>query len=357
MPIGVTAGTTGRAGSPFVAVANYGSSSLSLYPVVRGKLGKRVDVAVPEGPTQVAVGDLNGNGENEIAVVCLIARKIEILSAPPGKPDDVASYAISKTIDLPEGSAPADLRISDLNGDGKSDLVVADFLKNALFIYLQQRDGSLSPQPALSTSGSHPNGLTVADLDGDGTDEIIVANRDSDSIDIFQWGDSHFQLVKTLKTADDTNSSFGPIEVVVLDVNGSGALSLAASHMRSNTIKILSPVNAPSVASKVQLAAQGQTGEPFSENSTFCYPNPSYDGKVKIHFTLEGPTQVNLQVFDVRGESVWGQTLSPSQTQEGVNLLNWDGVNQAGQRLASGLYLLTITVGDKTVTKKVALIH
>jgi hypothetical protein len=358
MPVGVTAGLTSSSGTPFVAVANYGSSSLSLFQVKDGKLGKRIDIPVAEGPTQVAIGDLNGDGMNEIAVVCLPSHQIEILSKTPGgKGDDLASYSVTKSFVLPEGSAPADLRIADLNNDGRSDLVAADFSKNAVLIYLQQKDGSLTAENPLPTSGSHPNGLTVADLNGDGKKEIIVANRDSDSIDIFQSVGSQFQLVKTLKVANDSDSTFGPVEIGVLDTNGKGGLDLVSSHMRSNTIKVLTQTLLTFPTSTATPYLEGGVGSPFSEKTTYCFPNPSHDGKVKFSFTLNSPSEVNIQVFDLTGEAVWGERLNPSQTQNGVNTLTWDGVNQNGGSLASGMYLYRISVKDYTVTKKVAIIH
>ena len=357
MPVGVTAGLTENHGTPFAVVANYGSNTLSLFQVHQGKLGKRYDAAVAEGPTQVAIGDLEGDGKNEIAVVCLPAHSIEILSSVSGKPEDLSSYAVSKTITLPEGSAPADLRISDLNGDGRMDLVAADFSKNAILVYFQQKDGSLTAQPPLGTSGSHPNGLTVADLNGDGSKEIIVANRDSDSIDLFQMTGDQYQLVQTLKTSEETSQSFGPIEVGVLDVTGNGKMSLVATHMRSNSIKVLTPVNSTALNAKTLTETVGQTGQPFSDKTTFCYPNPTSDGIVKFSFTLENSSPVSLEIFDVRGEEVWKQNLSSSQTQGGVNVFSWEGTNQSGQKLASGLYLCAITVGDQRITRKVAIIH
>jgi hypothetical protein len=292
--------------------------------------------------------------------VCLPTHQLKILSMnPAGKEDDLSSFSVTKSLVLPEGSAPSDLRIADLNGDGKADLVVSDFSKSAVLIYLQQKDGTLAAQPPLLTSGNHPNGLTVADLNGDGAKEIIVANRDSDSIDIIQWTGTQFQLTDTLKVAADSDSSFGPVEVGVLDTTGQGKLDLVSSHMRSNTIKVLTQVRAslPPAAITAQLFSSNGPDTPFSEKTTYCYPNPTHDGKVKFSFTLSSSSDIVLQVFDVRGESVWSQKISTSQTQNGINTINWDGINQNGENLASGMYLYRITVNDHSVTKKVAIIH
>ncbi len=360
MPVGVATGLTSSKGVPFVAVADYGSNSLSLFQIKEGKLDKKIDIPVAGGPTQVAIGDLDGDGISEIAVACLTDHQIEILSLKSvGKKDDLSSYSLKKSLVLPEGSAPADLRIADLNSDGRADLVAADFTKNTVLIYLQQADGSLAAQPPLPTSGSHPNGLTVADINGDGGKEIVVANRDSDSIDLIQWTGSQFQLVNTLKVAIDSDSSFGPVEVGVLDTTGQGKSDLVLSHMRSNSIRVLAQVSVPSTSGPLMAKLFSPNGfdTPFSEKTTFCYPNPTHDGKVKFSFNLNSPSDVLLQVFDVRGESVWSQRINASQTQNGVNAINWDGTNQNGENLASGMYVYRVTVNDKTITKKVAIIH
>ena len=359
MPVGVAAGSTSSHGTLFAAVADFGSNNLSLFQIKQGKLGDRVDIPVGAGPVQVAIGNLTGDEGNEIAVGCLISHQIIILSKK-GMEGDLSSYSASQTLTQPEGCEPSDLRIADINSDGKMDLVCVDFQKNLLFIYLQGKDGVLAPQAPVTTSGSHPNGLTVADLKGDGTKEVIVGNRDSDSIDLFQWSGNGLQLEKSLKVANDAVSNFGPVEIAAMDTTGQGKQDLVASHMRSNSIRVLT--QAVQVASsnstiKTQLLGSDTEGAPFSEKTTICYPNPSRDGRVKISFNLPALSPVNIQIFDISGEVVWSLNLSPSQTQAGNNTITWEGNNQAGENLASGMYLCHVTVGDSSVTKKIAILH
>jgi len=358
MPVGVAVGLTRAGGIPFAAVADYGSNSLSIYPLEEGKLGKRIDVPVDGGPIQVAIGDLNGSGINQIAVACLSGNKIDLLSlAPNGRESDLSSYAVTRTIPMPVGSSPSDLKVNDLNNDGLADLVVADFVKNGILIYLQQKDGSLAAQPELTTSGNHPNGLTIADLDGNGKKNIIVANRDSDSIDVFQPVGTQYQLTRTLKTSDEPGSSLGPVEVGVLDTLGMGRKDLVASHMRSNTLKIITQVSEQDPTPTSQSGVPGYSRTPFSEKTTFCYPNPTHGENIKFAFNLEEPSTVLIQVFDINGERVWNQRLEAGQTQSGSNTVSWPVTNQAGQSLASGLYVYSISVGTQIVTKKMAVLH
>jgi hypothetical protein len=359
LPVGVTAGLTRPGGTAFAVVTDYGENQVSIFTVEDGKLGRRVDITVDAGPTQASIGDLNGDGLNEIAVVSLPANKIVLLAFPSTGPvDDPATYAVTKTLALPEHSGPADLRIADVNGDGLSDLVVAGFEKNAVFVYLQQKDGSLSLSSTLAISGNHPNGLTLADLNADGQPEIIVVSRDSDLIDIFALVSGQYQLVQTLKTADDSNSALGPVEIAVMDTTGNGGMDLVASHMRSNSIKILSQIVSETAGHPTPTPGGNvDTAAPFSEKTTFCFPNPSREGKATFSFTLMSPAKVEIKIFDVTGDLVWSRNLDASETKAGVNQIPWDCKNHSGESLASGLYLYRIVAEGKVVTKKIAIIH
>ena len=353
MPVGVAAGFTRSGGVPFVVVANYGANSLSIYPVKNGKLGKRTDIPVDGGPTQVAIGDLSGSGFNEIAVVCLPADKIDLLAV---KSDDPSTYAPLPSINLPAGSSPSDIKLADFNHNGKTDMVVSDFSTNSITVYLQQAGGTLLAQAPLATSGSHPNGLTVADLTGQGTPDIIVANRDSNSLDIFQWSGLQFALSQTLKVSQDAAVTFGPVEVAALDVTGQGNMALATSHMSSNSLKVLA-MNLVAQPTPTPLIGSRSNGGSFSADTTYCYPNPARGGDVKFSFELPSPSSVEIRVFDITGGAVWSETLQASQMQAGTNDVDWNLTNQGGQKLASGLYIYSVTVGGQSVTHKLAVIH
>ncbi|HVZ79266.1 MAG TPA: FG-GAP-like repeat-containing protein [bacterium] len=350
MPVGVAAGRTRRDGTDFVAVADYGAGQVSLFPLKDGKLGQRTDIPVPGGPVQLAVGDLTGDGSGQIAVVCMNANQVVILSASNADP---SSFAVTRTLELPPGGSPSDLHLADLNGDGRSDLVLADFTKNNVQVFLQQADGSLDPQLPLSTTGQHPNGLTVADLDGDKDLEILVANRDSDTIDVFDALNGTYALEGTLTVAEGQDHSFGPVELAVM--KGQDGAALVTTHMRTNSLKVV-PLTLVAPTPTPDALAHG-SHDRFSDETTYFYPNPARGGSVKLHFDLPGPSNVSVQVFDLTGTLVWDRTLPASATVAGENSVDWDLTNQAGQALASGSYIGRFTVDGVSFTRKLAVIH
>lgn len=354
-PVGVNYGLTKAGGVPIAVVADFGANKISVFELKNGKFGVRHDFAVPVGPTQVAVGDLFGNGINEIVVACLGTGQLVVLSPSIMSPGEFPDYKITQTLSPAPGTDLSDVRIVDLNHDGRSDLVATDFAKNILWIYLQQKDGTLVLQPPLATNGNHPNGLTVANLDKTGIPTIIVANRDSDLLDLFQWNGNLFQLLQSLNVASDSDSNYGPVEVAALDTTGSGSMDIVTTHMRSNSIRIL-PETVIATISPTPIA-KSVADFSFSERTTFFFPNPSRDGHLTLSWNLPSPQNVSLKIFDIAGTLVYSQTIGSGQTQKGINQISWNSVNQGGDRLASGLYLYNVTVGNQTVTKKLAIIR
>ncbi len=159
-----------------------------------------------------------------------------------------------------------------------------------------------------------------------------------------------------MKVSDDSGVTFGPVEVAALDVTGQGSMALATSHMSSNSVKVLAMVATAQPTATVTGDSRS-TGSAFTQDTTFCYPNPARGGDVKIHFDLPVSSVVEIQVFDITGAAVWGETLQPSQTQTGTNNVDWNLTNQAGAKLASGTYIYRVTVGGQSVTHKLTIIH
>ena len=84
------------------------------------------------------------------------------------------------------------------------------------------------------------------------------------------------------------------------------------------------------------------------------YPNP-FNPETWIPYQLAAPAKVTLQIFAVNGTLV--RMLDLGHQPAGIyhqrsRAAYWDGRNQVGEPVASGVYFYTLTAGDFTATRK-----
>src|SRR5262245_61649416 len=76
------------------------------------------------------------------------------------------------------GINPRSVAIGDLDGDGKSDLAVANVLSNSVSVLLAHGDGTFGTRTDFPTgAGSIPFSVVLRDVSGDGAPDLVVANR------------------------------------------------------------------------------------------------------------------------------------------------------------------------------------
>ncbi len=78
------------------------------------------------------------------------------------------------------------------------------------------------------------------------------------------------------------------------------------------------------------------------------FPNP-FNLETSIRFGLPEAEQVRLAIYDVRGRLV--RTLQDGLMDEGFHTLRWQGLDQSGRRVSSGVYIIRLTssLGARTI--------
>lgn len=79
-------------------------------------------------------------------------------------------------------------------------------------------------------------------------------------------------------------------------------------------------------------------------------PNPAGGPGTRIAFSLPHREQATLRVFDVQGRLV--RTLVKGQLEGGSHVVTWDGQNDKGQSVSTGVYFYRLTAGEDTATRK-----
>ncbi|MFQ5603353.1 MAG: FG-GAP-like repeat-containing protein [bacterium] len=83
------------------------------------------------------------------------------------------------------------------------------------------------------------------------------------------------------------------------------------------------------------------------------FPNP-FNLETKIQFAVPEASDITLTLFNTRGEKI--ATLYQGHLSPGIYSRSWDGRDQHGRIVASGLYLYKIQMGDQQIVKKLMLV-
>ncbi len=107
-------------------------------------------------------------------------------------------------------------------------------------------------------------------------------------------------------------------------------------------------VNMPTDVHQTETASL-PTGYKLSQN----YPNP-FNPTTEIDFTVPATANVELDVYDVLGRKV--KTLVDQTMAAGSYIADWDGTNQSGARVASGVYFYRMLAGLFSQTRRMVLL-
>jgi flagellar hook assembly protein FlgD len=83
------------------------------------------------------------------------------------------------------------------------------------------------------------------------------------------------------------------------------------------------------------------------------FPNP-FNPQTTIAFSVKERGMVYLKIYNVAGQLV--RTLANEQFAAGAHKKVWDGRDDAGQAVSSGVYFYKLVAGSFTDTKKMVLL-
>jgi dienelactone hydrolase len=188
-------------------------------------------VSYPAGnPNAVVTADFNGDGKLDLAVADNNGPKnngaVAILL---GNGDGTFKAAVNYSA----GLDPNAIAVGDFNGDGKLDVVVANYDGADISILLGNGDGTFQPATNYSTgSGSEPLSVAIGDFNHDGNPDLVVGIFNALSVFLGN-GDGTFQ------PAVNYNGGGEPISVAVGDFNGDGRLDLAVTDIAGGQVLVL----------------------------------------------------------------------------------------------------------------------
>ena len=84
------------------------------------------------------------------------------------------------------------------------------------------------------------------------------------------------------------------------------------------------------------------------------FPNPAKNGTT-IRFAIPAPADVRVALYDVQGRLV--RTLVDGTRAAGRHSVDWDGADDAGRRVASGVYFYRLSAGERVAERKLLMLR
>jgi hypothetical protein len=169
VPAGLAVGDLNGDDRNDVAVANGTGAKVVSVLLKDGNGGfARADYATGASPQGVALADVNGDGRLDVATANSSARTLSVLR-------NLGGGRLAPKADYVTGPLPIAVAAGDLNGDNRPDLVTANSGAATISVLLNRGNGAFAARRDVVTGGA-PNSVALADLDGDGRLDVATAN-------------------------------------------------------------------------------------------------------------------------------------------------------------------------------------
>jgi len=205
---------------------NYDNGPLSIYyqTASSGLLGNPQTIDPAILIRDVAIGDINNDNKDDLITAGLsgniqdgYSAQIIIMRLDPESGQLGSQQEYTLNLESVEKIA-----VGDLNGDGRNDLAVSAFYGIALFF--QNDDGTLCPEVDIKTSTYLFDDIYIADMNNDGRNDLITRSGGKEVSIIKQLPSGEFNTIPDVYSSSEIPSDFC---FAVADLNGDNKTDLA----------------------------------------------------------------------------------------------------------------------------------
>lgn len=199
----------------------------------RFRRARGASLKVPERPTEMVLGELNGDGQPDLVLANHDSYGVMLLWG-----DGKGGFALAPNspIVMKEGRQPHThgLQIGDLNGDGNLDLVTVNHTDNDVSVAFGDGRGGFTRAPSSPFAAESPYPLALGNLNGDSHLDIVVTSIARSALTLLlgegRGGFRRGQVALRLAA---------PGFVAISDVNSDGKLDLLATHLERSKLTVL----------------------------------------------------------------------------------------------------------------------
>lgn len=263
----------------------------------------------------LAIGDVNDDGRPDVVVGGLNCGTLVLAQTATG------TLVTSQYMAQAFGDK---LRIVDVDGDGRLDLVMSVAFRNQVEVWRQGIGGLLELNSSNDLGGSWVKDFKVGDIDGDGRIDIVAAISGGLGQDVAvmrQTADGGFAAPEILST----ENVWGARAVALGDLNGDGRIDIVAT----------TGGNSPTYLAVYYQAAGGTLG-PLTRVPSFDIPfavqvaDIDGDGRADIVVSHEGWAAVGVYLQQPGGTLADEERFRAPSSSNGINSMVVGDINRDG---------------------------
>ena len=273
-----------------------GSAYLSVFPGRAGNpLGTRVDRPLDRTSIGVRVGRVNDDSHLDVVAFEVSGDYVwaqVFMNAGGGA---LAAQGIDF---LGQGSVTGGPDVGDFDGDGKLD-VVALFYGN--LVWIETGNGSRFDGSQTQDSGeSEGFGLKAGDLDGDGRSDVAIGGKPAASVWIMGSQGSSLSSAVGYSTA---GTALGPVrDVAIADVNADGLPDIVTADESTQSVTVLLQ------NSGVTAVPHAPAGRIPALTLDHVWPTVASD-RLNLSFSLPARGEAEIDLFDLGGRRLLSHRL------------------------------------------------
>lgn len=277
--------------------------------------------------------DIDGDGLRDIVVTMVNAHDV-VWYKNEDNGLTWTKYTIDDSINRAWG-----LSTGDIDGDGLVDIVVTTggpYYGDGNNVVWYENNHPAWTKHIIDTDLNKANIVAVTDVDGDGTMDVIA--NGFGAYDVVWYENNHPTWTKHFI---DTNLE-GPRVFFITDVDGDNIKDLIVPAM-SNLVWYKNPT----------LGVEDVTSSIPTEFELYqSYPNP-FNPTTTIHYILPKESVVTITIYDMLGKAI--NRIISQKLPSGKHSIRWNGDDNNGNLVGTGIYFYQIQAGDYVNTKKMLL--